>query len=60
MYKIFSNILHNRLCEWAEQNDKIDEAQSGFRAGYSTTDSIFILQSLVQKYLSKPRGRFYV
>ena len=60
MYKIFSNILYDRLRKWAELNNKIDEAQSGFRAGYSTTDNIFILQSLVQKYLSKQGGRFYV
>ena len=60
MYKIISNIIHHRLYIWAEQNIKIHEAQSGFRAGYSATDSIFILQSLVQKYLSKPGGKSYV
>ena len=60
MYKIFSNILHDRLVKWSDIYNKIDEAQAGFRSGYSTTDNLFTLQSLIQKYISKPGGRFYV
>jgi hypothetical protein len=60
MYKIFSNIIYDRLFNLAENFDKIDESQAGFRAGYSTIDNIFILQSIVQKYISKPGERFYV
>ena len=37
----------------------IDEAQTGFRKDYSTTDNIFLLHALVQKYLCRARGRFY-
>ena len=51
-----SSILTHRLYSWAEENNKIDE---GFRRGYSTIDNIFTLQSMVQKYLSCPGGRFY-
>ena len=40
--------------------NKIDESQAGFRSGYSTVDNIFTLQSLIQKYLSKPNVRFHV
>ena len=36
-----------------------DEAQSGFRRGYSTVDNLFYLMDTVQKYLSKHGGRFY-
>ena len=60
MYKIFSNIINERLCKWVEEFHKIDESQSGFRPNYSCVDNMFIMQSLVQKYLSKPGGRFYV
>jgi hypothetical protein len=60
MYKIFSYIIYHRLYNWAEKFDNIDESQAGFRAGYSTIDNIFILQSMVQKYISKPGVRFYV
>ena len=57
--KIFMTILTTRLTEWANLNDVIDESQAGFRKGYNTIDNIFSLQSIVQKYLSKERGRFY-
>ena len=60
MYNIYSNIIYNRLCLWSEEFDKLDEAQAGFRSGYSTVDNMFTLQSLIQKYLSKPGGRFWV
>ena len=59
MYKIMSSILTRRLYSWAEENNKIDEGQAGFGRGYSTTDNIFTLQSMVQKYLSRPGRRFY-
>lgn len=60
MYKIFANIIYDRLYTWSEEFGKIDESQAGFRVGYSTIDNIFTLQSMVQKYISKPGGRFYV
>ena len=44
---------------WSEALGKVDEAQAGFRRGYLTVDNIFILQSVVQKYLSRKRGKFY-
>ena len=59
MYKIFSHIMNNRLYSWAEDNNKIDESQSGFRRGYSAIDNIFCLQAITQKYLSRNGGRFY-
>ena len=45
MYKMFSSILNSRLCKWAEMYNKIDEAQAGFKVGYSCTDTMFTLQS---------------
>ncbi|MCG7892781.1 MAG: reverse transcriptase family protein, partial [Candidatus Thiodiazotropha endolucinida] len=57
--KIFMNILTIRLSTWAEENAVIEESQAGFRKQYSTIDNIFSLQALVQKYLCRPRGRFY-
>ena len=58
--KIFSHVLNARLKLWCDQNDVIPEAQAGFRSEYSTVDNIFVLQSMVQKYLGKPKGRFYI
>ena len=57
--KIFTGILNDRIYKYCTENDKLEEAQAGFRKGYSTTDNIFTLQSMVQKYLSKSGGRFY-
>ena len=60
MSKIFSHILQSRLKHWCEINNLIPEEQAGFRSNYSTVDNIFSLSALVQKYITKPRGRFYV
>ena len=60
MYKIFSGIITDRLIRWSDYCNVIDESQAGFRAGYSVVDNMFTLQCVIQKYLSKPRGRFYV
>ncbi|XP_077996531.1 uncharacterized protein LOC144449832 [Glandiceps talaboti] len=57
--KIFIGILNRRLTFWADAFTKIDEAQAGFRRGYSTVDNIFILQSIIQKYLTLNKGKFY-
>lgn len=58
--KVFATILNKRLSGWASENNKIDEVQSGFRAGYSTIDNVFVLFSIVQKYLLKRSGKLYV
>ena len=59
MYKIFSSILNKRFYDWVEENEKLDESQAGFRAGYSAIDNIFSLCAVVQKYLSRCGGWFY-
>lgn len=57
--KIFTSILERRIRNWTVVNDTIHEAQAGFRNDYSTTDQIFVLQFLCQKYLRKSNHRFY-
>ena len=57
---MFTSIINKRLVFWADSLDKINEEQAGFREGYSTIDNIFILQSLINKYLSIKGGKFYV
>ena len=58
--KIFTGILNDRIYKYCTENDKIEEAQAGFRKGYSKTDNIFILQAMVQKYLNERGGRFFL
>lgn len=59
LYKIFSIVMNSRLYAWAENNNKIDESQAGFRRGYSAMDNAFSLQAIVQTYLSRSSGRLY-
>ena len=46
--KILTGMIFNRMTQWAENNNKIDQAQSGFRHGFSTIDNLVTLQSMAQ------------
>lgn len=48
-YKIYAEILRNRLEKETEDKGILPESQSGFRRGRSTIDNIFILNHLVQR-----------
>lgn len=41
-----------------DETDFVTKSQTGFRAGYSTQDNIFILYSLITLYLSKKKKLF--
>jgi len=58
--KIFTKLLNNRLVAYVKENNLVSEEQAAYRKGYGTIDQIFVLQSIVQKYLCKKKGRFYV
>ena len=56
--KICMVIICDRLTKWSDMNEHIIEEQAGFRGGYSTIDNIFILNSIIMRYLSKKGGVF--
>ena len=58
--KCYTSILNQRLYNWLEDNEKIVEAQAGFRKNHSTTDHIFTLYAIAQKCLSKKGKKLYV
>ena len=58
--KIYTSIINRRLIFATNLYSMISESQAGFREGYSTIDNIFILQSIISKYLSKRGGKLYV
>ena len=59
--KIFTGILNRRLYNWAEENDKINIEQAGFRRSHSTIDHIFTLHSMISNCLyGRRRSKFYV
>ena len=46
--KLFTSILNNRINQYFEEKDIINSCQAGFRKGFSTTDNLYILQSLIE------------
>ena len=57
--KVYTSIITKRIQDWAEAINIIDEEQAGFRRGYSTIDNMFILHSIVHRYLDRKR-KLYV
>ena len=56
--KLFTSILNERLQQYAEEHDLINDCQAGFRKGYSTVDNIFILHSLIE-LVCKSKRKLY-
>ena len=54
--KIYSQLLLNRLSNWAKIHDKITNNQFGFQKGKSIVDCIFILHSVIPKYLIREKN----
>ncbi|XP_041451110.1 uncharacterized protein LOC121404807 [Drosophila obscura] len=48
--KVFASIVLSRLNDWVEKNGVLSEYQAGFRRGYSTVDSIFVLVAIAKEY----------
>ena len=46
-------ILTNRLESFAKENKLIDDTQIGFKKGSRTVDRMFILTTLIDKYVTK-------
>lgn len=51
--KVFTAILNNRLSKYLNDNEILNETQSGFRKEYSTIDNIMVLYSLIEYFKSK-------
>ena len=56
--KKITSILNDRLTTYINLNEMMSEAQAGFRKGYSTTDQIFTLKSIVELFLCQGRRLF--
>ena len=55
--KLFSAALNCRVV--AHYEDKFGIQQFRFRVNHRTTDSIFILKSLITKYLTKKKSKIF-
>ena len=45
--KVFTAVLNTRIQNYIEENQLLNDCQSGFRKDHSTTDNIFILHNLI-------------
>lgn len=52
-YKIYANILTERLRIKIEKKDALQETQSGFRRGRETMDNVYILQHVIRELRKK-------
>lgn len=53
MGKLFDGILNNRLCFVKDVLNLNDPYQNGFKQGVQSTDNLFILNSIIEKYEAK-------
>lgn len=56
--KLFTSILNERITQFLNNNSILTENQSGFRAGYSTSDHVFTLKFLIDKIRSERKTLF--
>ena len=55
--KIVNAVLNNRLIKVIDK--QLSNSQFGFRENHRTADSIFVLKSLINKYVHKGKGKIY-
>ena len=60
MGKLFTTILQSRLLSYLEDNNKLSPKQAAFRPGYSTTDHLYTLKSLINKYVHVNKEKLFV
>ena len=53
--KLFNSILNARLEKYILKNELIRNEQIGFKAGCRTSDHIFKLKTIIDKYLNKSK-----
>ena len=53
--KLFDSILNNRLCFCKDVLQTGDPLQNGFKCGTQTTDNLFILNGIIEKYEAMKR-----
>ena len=58
--KLFCCLLNSRLNEYIKEKKILDSGQLGFVSGNRTSDGIFILHSLIDKYCKLLNKKLYV
>ena len=58
--KLYSSILNSRLILFLDNNNTINDNQSGFRKKRRTAANLFILKTAIDKYLSSRNKTLYL
>ncbi|XP_043477868.1 uncharacterized protein LOC122508520 [Leptopilina heterotoma] len=58
-YKILATIMASRLGAWLEEQNKLTEAQGGFRSKRGAAEHIFVLNTLIGNRLRRKGGKLY-
>ena len=56
--KLFTAVLNNRLTDFLDNADRLQENQAGFRKEYCTSDHVFVLNSLIEIMKSSKQKLF--
>ena len=57
--KLFNRILNNRLSKFLKSNDLICQEQIGFVEGCRTSDHMYVVNTLIQKYVKNSNKPLY-
>lgn len=57
--KLFNSILCQRVNSFLDENDKMSKLQAVFRKNHSTSDHIFVLRSLINKYVKQYKSQIF-
>ena len=57
--KLFTSLLQTRLHNYMENNNLYNRFQAGFRPGHRTTDHIYTIKTIINKYIFKCKKRIY-
>jgi hypothetical protein len=57
--KLFNRVLNNRLSKFFISNNIINKEQFGFMKGRRTTDHMFVLKTLIDKYVERNSKPLY-
>ena len=59
LLKVLCTIINNRLVEYTELSNLINHGQIGFKKSNITTDHVFTLKSLINKYVYDNKKKLY-
>ena len=58
MGKLFNSVMNNRVVSFLKKHNKLNKEQIGFKEGHRTSDHIFVIKTLIQKY-KKEKKQIY-